>query len=180
MIRDGGGDFERAEPGLCRAVCTHVVDLGIQESPEYGPKHQVALCFELEQRLTKGEHAGKPFMCSKIYTASTNKKAILRQHLDSWRGKSMTEEEARGFDLEKLIGVNCQLNLVEVAKNDKVYVNINAIVKASKGDAPLVSTGVAVPEWLLAMKKRGLSEEAAPLPSEPVGVVDMRSDDFPF
>jgi hypothetical protein len=52
----------------------------------------------------------------------------------------MTEEEANGFDLEKLIGVNCTLQIIHNRKDDAVYANVKTIVPAMKNSKKLAVT----------------------------------------
>jgi hypothetical protein len=80
---------------------------------------------------------GRPFTASKKYTLSLHEKANLYKDLVSWRGRAFTPEERAGFDLEKLIGVNCQIQIVHVTKGDKTYANITSIVPLAKGMAKM-------------------------------------------
>lgn len=167
IVKDNGKDFERVEPGLHLAVCSHVLDLGKQET-KFGPKSKVALCFELAEKMQDG----RPFMQSAIYTASLNEKAQLRQHLESWRGRKFTEDEVQGFDIEKLLNVNAMINLVEENKNGKTYTNITAIIKPPKDSPKVAPIGQPAPEWLRKMADEGrkraefLAQEVPPPSSE--------------
>jgi hypothetical protein len=70
----------------------------------------------------------------KRYTLSLHEKANLRRELETWRGKKFTAEEGEGFDLEKLLGANCQLQVIHNEKDDgTVYANVQAIVPAGRG-----------------------------------------------
>jgi len=69
-------------------------------------------------------------------TLSLNEKSNLRQMLNSWRGKALTEDEAKAFDLAKLIGAPCMVNLIHQpskANPEKVYERIAAIMPMMKG-----------------------------------------------
>ena len=151
IVRDNGKDFERIEPGLHHAVCSHVIDLGLQDT-KYGPKHKIAICFELEEKMQDG----RPFMQSKIYGASLNEKANLRHDLESWRGKKFADAEIGGFDVEVLVGVNCMLNIVEEVKGDKTYTNISAVIKCPSGTPKITPVGQPIPEWLRKKAETGL------------------------
>lgn len=155
IVKDNGsGDFERPEAGLQHAVCSHVVDLGMQPTP-YGDKHKVAICFELAQKMKDG----RPFMQTQQFTASLNEKATLRKWLEVWRGKKFTIAELAAFDLETLVGVNCYLNLVENSKDGKTYVNISSVVKLPNGVEHITPTGQPAPKWL-AEKAAGIQHPA--------------------
>jgi hypothetical protein len=81
---------------------------------------------------------GERHTVSARYTVSLHKKSRLRQHLEMWRGKAFTAEELKGFDLEKLIGANGQMQVVHnVADEGKVYANVQAIVPAQGGSPKL-------------------------------------------
>ena len=160
MVKDNGADFERLEPGTYTAVCSHVLDLGTQPSM-FGDKDQVALCFEVNEKMSDG----RPFMVSEIYTASLNKKAKLRQHIDMWRGKPLTEQESQGFDIEKLRFVMANITVIEKeGKDNKTWLHIAAITKCPAGTESIKPVNTTAPEWLLNKQKEGLerrSENAA-------------------
>lgn len=82
---------------------------------------------------TKGE---QPLVISKEYTLSMNEKSNLRKDLKSWRGKDFTEEEAKSFDITKLLGAPCMLNIIHnPSKSDpsKIYEQISGITPLPKG-----------------------------------------------
>ena len=155
IVSDVGKDFERIEPGLHQAVCSHVVNLDLQDT-KFGPKHKVALCFELKELMQDQ----RPYMQSQIYTASLNEKAVLRQHLESWRGRKMDDQEVMGFDLEVLVGVNCMLNLMETTRGEKTYTNITSINKLPKGYEQIRPVGQPAPEWLRKKAAEGMERAA--------------------
>lgn len=132
----GGGNYSPIEAGTYAARCVGVIDLGIQHN-DYNGKDQerVRLVFELPTERTVTE-AGedKPRWMSKPYTASLHEKATLRKELEAWRGKPFTAEELAGFNLGKLVGVPCLLNIVtQEGKNGGVFAKIASIGKAMKG-----------------------------------------------
>jgi hypothetical protein len=112
-----------------------VIDLGTQHNKTYDKdQHKVCLIWELPD-VDPIEVEGKmlPKVTSRIYTNSLGSKAILRQHLESWRGKAFTQEELEGFDLGKLVGANCQLQIIHETKGEDTYANISTIVNVPKG-----------------------------------------------
>jgi len=178
----GSGDFERLEAGLYHAVCSHVEDLGLQETP-YGDKLKLAICFETEEKMKDG----RPFMFSRIYTQSLNSKATLRQHLESWRGKQFGPVELEGFDVENLLGKHVTLNLVEQTRNDKTYTGIDGLMKPMQGKPPIAPQGQPLPEWIAKIAKAGRDRKAlgfsdgAPMPDESQApVIDENLDGLPF
>ena len=68
-----------------------------------------------------------PLTISKTYTLSLHEKAGLRKDLAAWRSRDFTEEEAKGFDISKLLGVYCMLNVTTSENNGKTYTNIAGI-----------------------------------------------------
>jgi hypothetical protein len=125
-------NFTPAPPGLHQAVCVDVVDMGILEVSYAGKtkqQHKVRVVWQLEDTMEDG----KPFIAQKRYTLSLYEKAALRKDLESWRGKTFTRDEEAGFDIERLIGVNCFLNVVHVDKDGKVYANVAGVVPLKKG-----------------------------------------------
>lgn len=130
IAKDNRKEFTPAPEGLHQAVCVDVVDLGTQSTP-WGEKLQVDLRWQLEDVDPETE---RRFMVSKRYTLSLNEKATLRQHLEAWRGRKFTPQELQGFDLEVLLGVNCQVQVVHVlTEKGNLFANVQAIVPLGKG-----------------------------------------------
>jgi hypothetical protein len=154
--------FEPVPVGMHQAVCSHVCDIGTHESTFDGrsiTRKQLVIIWEINEVMNEGKNAGSPFTISKFYTQSLDSKATLRKDLNSWRGRDMSEEELKGFDVEKLKGVNCMLNIVNDPKADgSVRQKIAAITPPLKGAAKLVPVLVSEPEWVA--KKRADSLEA--------------------
>jgi hypothetical protein len=111
-----------------------VIDLG-QQQTEWGIKPLVDLRWQLGEK----DKNGRRFQVMKRYTLSLHNKATLCKDLSTWRGRKFTLEEKLGFDLELLIGRNCQLQIAHNIKDDgRTYANVQTIVPASK-DAPLLA-----------------------------------------
>jgi len=132
------GEFSPAPEGLHQAVCIDVVDKGMQQTA-WGEKHKVQVRWVID---AVDEKTGRQHMVTSSYTLSLHKKALLRQHLEAWRGKRFTDEELKGFDLERLIGVNCQLQIVHsLGEENTVYSNVQAIVPLGKGMPQMAAPG---------------------------------------
>jgi hypothetical protein len=93
-------------------------------------QHKVRIVWQIDEAMPDD---GKRFIVQKRYTLSLHEKSNLRKELEAWRGRSFTDEELAGFDLEKLIGVNCFLNVVHTTKDGKTYANIASIMPLKKG-----------------------------------------------
>jgi hypothetical protein len=81
----------------------------------------------------KGE---QPFVISEEYTLSMHEKSNLRKVLASWRGKDFSVEEAGSFDITKLLGVPCMLNIIHrPGKSDpsRMYQKIGSVSPLAKG-----------------------------------------------
>ena len=127
--------FTPAPEGVHGAICFMVADLGTQPTVDFkgNPKqvHKLQLAFEIlsDERMDSGQ----PFSISHRFTASLHEKSSFRPFLQSWRGKAFTEEELRKFDVGKLLGAPCLLNIVHETKDGKTYSNIGSISPLPKG-----------------------------------------------
>lgn len=136
---NGGGDFKRAPSGSHIAVCNLVADVGLQPGSQQfpSPKRKLYLRFEIPGERVEYEKDGKqiegPLTIGSFYTASMNEKATLRKHLEGWRGKGFSDDEAASFDIAKLLGKACMLTVIETESGGKTYSNITGIGKLPKG-----------------------------------------------
>jgi hypothetical protein len=119
--------------------------------------NKVRIGWELptELRVFKEENGEQPMVTSKEFTLSMNEKATLRAMLQSWRGKAFNEEEARCFDISKLLTVPCMLNIIhETSKKGSVYEKIAGITPMPKGMVcppqvnPTVKWEYDNPDWM--------------------------------
>lgn len=131
-----GGNYEAPPAGMHIARCYALIDLGTQQKTYQGENkgeaRKVRAQFELlgEDRMADG----LPYTISKSWFLSLHEKASLRKDLESWRGRPFTAEEESGFDVSRLIGAYCLLNIVkEVGEGDKEYTKIAAINPLVKG-----------------------------------------------
>ena len=54
--------------------------------------------------------------------------------LESWRGKSFTEDEAKAFDITKLLGKACMINVIhKKSSKGNDYADISSIATLPKG-----------------------------------------------
>jgi hypothetical protein len=145
----GGGDFQPCPAGTHPAICIRVIDLGTQQTTYKGETkraHKVLIAWEMP---TARMSDGRPFIVSQRYTYSGHKKAVLRQHLESWRGKRYTDEEIAGVDLVRLLGKPCFLTIVHDESHETVYANVVGIsplpknMAVGKPENPLVCLDLA-------------------------------------
>lgn len=135
IVEDKGGNFERCPAGMHLGRCYRIVDLGTQKSEYMGQVkylHKIMVGWEIHGTDDSGKTIqmkdGRPFAIFKNYTLSWSEKANLRLDLQSWRGKSFTQEEMRKFDLKNVLGAWCMLNVIERAgQNGNTYANVDGI-----------------------------------------------------
>ena len=132
---NGNGGFEPLPEGVHIAVCYGLIDLGEQYSANFDTyANKVLVLWQIPSETYEADGEQKPRTISKEYTMSLNSKAVLRKHLEAWRGKSFTDEELEGFNLTNIIGVGCQLQIIhKTSGNGKPYANISAIMALPKG-----------------------------------------------
>lgn len=138
--------YPKVPIGVHKARCVKVIDLGTQKQ-EYGGeiswKRQILVIWELPEELNNDQ----PMTISKFYTLSLHEKSNLGKDLTSWRGRPFTETEKQGFDVEKLIGITCQVNVMHkdngkedissimpLGKDDKIAEQFNPSVSFDIGD----------------------------------------------
>ncbi len=135
------GDFKKVAPGNYIARCFKMIEIGtIMETYNGETKRQkkVMLTWELptELEVFHEDKGYEPYAVSKTYTISLHEKSNLRKDLESWRGQGFTEQEAAKFDITKLLGVPCMINVIhKPGKVDptKTYVEIASISRMPKG-----------------------------------------------
>lgn len=130
-----GKTYTPPPEGVWPAVCVDVVDLGIVTG-QFGEKHKCRIVWEISESMDDG----RPFTASKMYSVSLHEKSSLRKDLRSWRGKAFTAEELNGFDVEKVLGAQCQLVITHEEKDGIVYGNVTAVMKADRRH-PLRASG---------------------------------------
>lgn len=122
--------------GMHVARCYRLIDLGTQpksfQGQAKGEARKIMASWELlgEDRMPDG----KPFTISKSWFLSMHEKASLRKDLESWRGKPFTADEEHSFDVSKLLGAYCLINVIQEAGQDgNTYTKIGAITPLLKG-----------------------------------------------
>lgn len=130
----GSGNFKRVPAGVHIGRCYSIIDLGTQHSEgQFGVKmqHKIRIGWELWGEDENGEPLtidvdGKamPMTISKNYTVSLHEKSSLRKDLAAWRGKDFNEDEAKAFNVSKLLGLYCMVNVTTSETNGKTYSNV--------------------------------------------------------
>lgn len=138
--KGGGTNYEPIPTGNYPARCYSMIHIGTIEENILGTikiLNKVRITWELptELKVFKEENGEQPIVISKEFTLSMHEKSTLRNYLKNWRGKDFTEEEANAFDITKLIGVPCMLNITHKKSKDgqRTYAEIGSISTMPKG-----------------------------------------------
>ena len=132
----GGGDFKPVPAGVYTGRCYRVIDMGTQTeiyraTGEKKTARKVLIGWEVFGEDSDGmpiqNDDGRPFIIGQRYTLSLHKKAKLRADLEAWRGRQFTDDELRGFDVQKLLGAYCLVNVTHSGKDGKVYANVSSL-----------------------------------------------------
>lgn len=201
-LKQESNDFELVPEGVYTARCIKVIDLGTQTVEFAGERKlqpKVQITWEILDDEVKMKD-GRPFATSKTYTASLHEKSSLHGDLVKWRGKSFSPTELLGFDISKLLGAYCMIQIIHVPSADgsKTYANISSIMATKErpdGVNPTVMFDISnpdmeifeslpeylkekirsAPEW---EQKQDEDEDTADLGSMDVEPVDLK--DVPF
>lgn len=165
----GNKDFKKVPVGLHIARCYRMIDLGTQISTgQFAGKAQRKLHVEWEvfgegpDFTTEVNGVEMPLTIGKNYTASMHEKAALRKELEAWRGKAFTDDEASQFDVSKLVGAYCMLNVVHAEHNGKTYSNISTITPIPAALKNAKPAGVHSPQVFIASEPDMKVFEALP------------------
>jgi len=136
--KDTGSSFTPHPEAQYASSCVDVIDLGLKLEQYQGQDarevHKIALVF------ATGETNAEGFLhtISQEFTNSLHEKANLRRFLESWRGKSYTDDQARaGIELHKLYQQPA-LIVVEhqVSKRGRTFARIASITPLPKQMEP--------------------------------------------
>jgi hypothetical protein len=131
-----GGTRQIAPEGAYPAVLIQIIDKGTTLDEKWGSKkRKVQFVFELptETAIFKEENGEQPFIVKTIFNLNMGEKSSLRKFIESWAGKKMTDAQAGDFEIFKLLGVPCMLNVAHNGKEDRTYANIMSVSPLPKG-----------------------------------------------
>ena len=129
---DTAAGFELPPAAAVAARCCLVADLGSQESTFEGKtrmQRKILLSWELAELRSDGT----PFRVSRRFGLSLHENSGLRAFLQAWRGRAFSDDELAGFDLSRLAGAACLLNLAHVSRAGRDYANILSVSPLPKG-----------------------------------------------
>lgn len=170
---EGSGDFQQLPPGSYVARCIRLIDLGTQHGEYMGKptvNNQVMIVFETPDEKVDVQGEMKPYIVSLFVNNWLGGKSKLKGFLESWRGKAFTEDEAKRFDLESVLGKPAMITVVH---NDKGKAKITGVGKLVKGSECPPATQEVFAFWLD-------SWHAATFEKLPKGIQDIvaRSDEY--
>ena len=133
------------EPGVYMAICIGCVDLGEQYNETFkNHSNKCLYIFELIGETIEVDGEIKPRQLSKEFAISSSSKSNLRKFIESWNGKSYTDDDFMELDLFDQIGKSCQLNVV--LNDTKEYANIDNLMPLPRG-VPAFTTETAPVRW---------------------------------
>lgn len=182
------------EPGVYMAVCIGLVDLGEQYSTAFkNYSNKCLYIWELPTELVEVDGEQKPRQLSKEFTVAATSKSNLRKLIESWNGKSYSDEDFLEFDLFDQVGKSCQLNVVLNETGE--YANVESVIPIPKGfpaptsDTPPIKWNIdewndeafaALPEWIAEKVKKSTQYQKLHAPAETVEVKADASKECPI
>jgi hypothetical protein len=139
VAKNSGFTRELVPAGNYIARCYKMIEIGTVSEIVMGQTktlHKVRVGWELptETKVFDQTRGEQPLVIDQEYTLSMNEKSNLRKMLESWRGKAFTEKEAEAFDITKLLGAPCMLNIIhKQSKTGNSYEQISSVTAVPKG-----------------------------------------------
>ena len=132
----GGEEFEVAPAGAQAAVLVAQIDLGTQTEEYDGKAKKMRKAFFVWELVNERQSDGSPFWLGRDYSVVISQNSNLSKLIEGWRNKALAEGEE--FDVSKLLGKACLLNLVhKKSKGEKArtYARIDGVSAVPKGMA---------------------------------------------
>lgn len=175
------------EPGVYVAVCVYSIDLG-EQLCEYKDKsksynNQVQLGFELIGETVEIDGKQEPRTLSRTLNFARSKNSSLRKFVQSWLGKTFSDEAFDEFDTNDLVGMPAQLSVILNESGD--YSNIDTIMQLPKGmpapqaTQPLIRFDIEpwddtafeqLPDWAKEKVKKSTQYQKLHVPTDSVDV----------
>jgi hypothetical protein len=132
-------NYEQLEAGNYMARLYQIIYIGtvlVEWKGVDKMQSKIRLSFEFptEKRVFNEENGEQPYVLSREFTFSMNKKGNFRPMIESWLGKKLSDEEAIDFDIDTMIGKEAMVNVVHnQANNGNTYANISTVSPLMKG-----------------------------------------------
>jgi len=126
-------DFVPAPAGLHKAVCVDIVDLGMQTGFGGNQQHKVRFYWELPDAPMDD---GRPFIVTRMFTATLNEKGSLNPFLSKWRG-GVQIKEGEAIDLDDFLLKSASVFVSHNTKESgKVYANVDLAMPCNERVRP--------------------------------------------
>lgn len=197
IVKDEKKEYPKASEGQHLAVCVDVVgpweavDDFDKDKPY--PIQKIAYVFQLDE----SRQDGKPFEVAREFSLTFGQKANLRKFLSGWRGKAITDDEAKaGVDID-YTGKPAYLTIEHKAKRaGGTRVEVASVMPPPKQLPPITPQPYTRAEYWKKRadedqaKSRALAEKMSMVRaaearnaadfSEPPAGLDTGNDDLPF
>ena len=114
--------------GTHNAICCRVVDIGTQAT-SFGPRHQLFFSWELTDETMNN---GRPFIISRRYNYSADRKASLRIDIEGWLGRTLDARDFGTLDLSTMLGRTCLVGVKHETRDGRTFANVTSIMKPPK------------------------------------------------
>ncbi len=115
IARAKNENYDLPEAGNFQGVIFATYDGGMQPNkfkPNEERVHKMKFGIELNKLYIDGEFKGQRMTRYPEFTVSLGKKSNLRPVVVAFLGRDLTKEEEEGFELNNLIGWNCQVSIL--------------------------------------------------------------------
>ena len=111
------------------ARCYQVIDLGTQDSAKYGnSSHKLRFAWELcEEKHDFGKGKEEPYTVSMTVNFFFGRNSNFTKLLEGWKGGTFTDAELDNFELKKLLGKSCMVNVVHNSTDSGDYANVASV-----------------------------------------------------
>ena len=171
----GGIDLPPHPAGPFAGVCIDVIDRGtITELNKFeGNKehtvHKLTLRFFCGEYFDGPDGKRHPLWLDKWFRLSMHEKASLRKFVNQWRGVPVTEEEARRFNVAKMLHAPALIQVAHNVQPTRTYANIDSIMRLMPG-----MVAPAIPTDYVRVKDRPPREEAKQSPIDALAHAQRR------
>jgi hypothetical protein len=111
------------------ARCYQIIDLGTQDDARYGnASHKLRFTWELcEETHDFGKGKKEPYSVSMQVNFFFGRGSNFTKLLEGWKGGTFTDAELDAFELKKLVGKACMVNVVHNSVGDRDYANVASV-----------------------------------------------------
>lgn len=139
IAENSKSDFKIIPAGNYLARCYGMIELGTikEDGGVYAGKEQkkVRISWETPHECEDFGEGLAPYVIHQEYLLSMHEKANLRHVLESWRGAPFTEADVARFDVTRVLGKPCMINVIHKtsAANGNTRAKIASVTPLPKG-----------------------------------------------